>query len=437
MKPLNFTLRQHTPMLHFQASQEGATLRASDVKPRFDRWLIKEVWDDNFDECCSYLVGYSDKFSEKEMDNFRQKFDGGYRALNYKMRIVALSEDAPRPTHRENRKGTMVSYYPMYFGDQREAISRNCRVEFTFTGCRRELKEAIIDNFAIFINSHNFGIRSSKGYGSFTVASCSEKDFPKIFPEIYVELDNGSWKDVENQIDLFYKTIRSGINLTQKIRRDDGKYMKGPDGKVLRKGYYFKSMLYSYVEKKYNGACWDKKIIKNHFLKAKQSVIDIKKDYRDCLGLSASESWLDYKITITKSVKDIDRFASPIVFKPVTNGAKWKVYIILNKIPEKYQGEVKVSATQMKEKPVDTRLITDYQTTPLTGMYLCNDFSLEKYFDYLFKECPAGMKKNSWLNANDISERFVKYDETEYQKKHMEDIVDFYRKLRAFYANKS
>lgn len=433
METLTFTLKQHTPMLHFQASQEGATLRASDVKPRFDRWLIKEVWDDNFDKCCPYLVGYSDKFSTKERNDFKEKFDGGFRALNYKMRIIALSDDEPLPTHRKNQNGKIVSDYPMYFGDKRETISRDCRVEFTFTECHRDLKVPINDNFAIFINSHNFGIRSSKGYGSFSVASCSEKDFP----EIYVVLDKGRWKDVENQIDLFYKTIRSGINLTQKIRRDDGKYMKGPDGKVLRKGYYFKSMLYSYVEKKYNGACWDKKIIKNHFLKAKQSVIDIKKDYRDCLGLSTSESWLDYKITITKSVKGIDRFASPIVFKPVKDKGKWKLYIILNKIPEQYQGEVKVSATQMKEKPVDTRLITDYETTPMTGMYLCNDFSLEKYFDYLFKECPAGMKRKSWLNANDISERFVKNQTNGFQEKQIKDIVNFYKKLRAFYANKS
>lgn len=434
MKPLNFTLRQHTPMLHFQASQEGATLRASDVKPRFDRWLIKKVWNDNFDECCSYLVGYSDKFSEKQREDFKKKFvDRGFRALNYKMRIVALSEDIPRSTHRENKNDKMVSKCLMYFGDQMETILRDCRVEFVFVGSPIKLKEVIKNNFTEFINSHNFGTRSSKGYGSFTVDSCSKIS---DYPERYIILDKSGWKDVEKQIDLFYKTIRSGINFTQKITDDEGNYMKGPDGEYLREGFYFKSMLYSYVEEKYNGASWDKKIIKNHFLKAEQCIINTKMDYRDCLGLSTSESWLDYKIKIDKSIENIARFASPIVFKPVKDGAKWKVYIILNKIPEQYRGEVKVSAAQMEDKPVDTRLIDDYQTKPLTGMYLCNDFSLEKYFDYLFKECPKGIEKNSWLNAIDISERFVKYDVNEY-KEQIEDIVDFYRKLRASYANKS
>lgn len=36
---ITFTLKQHTPIIHFQHDQEGATLRASEVKPKLDRFL--------------------------------------------------------------------------------------------------------------------------------------------------------------------------------------------------------------------------------------------------------------------------------------------------------------------------------------------------------------------------------------------------------------
>ena len=64
MKQLTFTLEQHTPMLHFHASQQGATLRATDVKPRFDRWLIEKVWKNDFDECFLSLSDMTGSFQK-------------------------------------------------------------------------------------------------------------------------------------------------------------------------------------------------------------------------------------------------------------------------------------------------------------------------------------------------------------------------------------
>lgn len=42
MYKLEFTLRQHTPLIHFQHHQEGATLRATEVKSRLNR-LVKNL----------------------------------------------------------------------------------------------------------------------------------------------------------------------------------------------------------------------------------------------------------------------------------------------------------------------------------------------------------------------------------------------------------
>ena len=40
---LEIDLKCHAPIIHFQPEEEGATLRASEVKPKFDRYLMKKV----------------------------------------------------------------------------------------------------------------------------------------------------------------------------------------------------------------------------------------------------------------------------------------------------------------------------------------------------------------------------------------------------------
>lgn len=40
---LELDLKCHAPIIHFQPEEEGATLRASEVKPKFDRYLLKKV----------------------------------------------------------------------------------------------------------------------------------------------------------------------------------------------------------------------------------------------------------------------------------------------------------------------------------------------------------------------------------------------------------
>ena len=42
---VEFTLKQHTPIIHFQSNQTGATLRATELKPKFDRFLLDMVED--------------------------------------------------------------------------------------------------------------------------------------------------------------------------------------------------------------------------------------------------------------------------------------------------------------------------------------------------------------------------------------------------------
>lgn len=43
MYKIEFKLKQHTPLIHFQHDQHGATLRASELKPKLDKFLIRKL----------------------------------------------------------------------------------------------------------------------------------------------------------------------------------------------------------------------------------------------------------------------------------------------------------------------------------------------------------------------------------------------------------
>ena len=39
MYKLEFTLKQHTPLIHFQHDQDGAILRATELKPTLNKFI--------------------------------------------------------------------------------------------------------------------------------------------------------------------------------------------------------------------------------------------------------------------------------------------------------------------------------------------------------------------------------------------------------------
>ena len=210
MMTLNFTLKQHTPMLHFQHGQKGATLRASDVKPRFDRWLIKKVWNEDFDACKKYLVGYS----VREERALRSRYFGeGYRALNYKMRIVPAGEPVvKRIVHERTTRDGRVrldSDAPMYFGyddDKPEELNLKAvsydevGLTLVLTGPEASvLGEVIKSHVGLFFMTHNFGTRATKGYGSFTVKDdCAEPT------KLKYTFEGDLWQELMKDIDIFY-----------------------------------------------------------------------------------------------------------------------------------------------------------------------------------------------------------------------------------------
>gem|GEM_PF-1249726 len=387
MYAIKFTLKQHTPIIHFQWYEKDATIRPTELKAKLDKWIIAEMTD-----CHGNADARLQRIKEKADGQFKypnlykwlkgaKDTDKTHPALNYSVKVQPIGEniflDVIEPTVEKGTNSNPVLKkidFPMFFGNQmkvtgltKESIQQN---EEFWNGKKRikrldlhdgviitihspfsDLIDEINQRFPLFILKTNFGTRQGKGYGSFFIQKGT-----KGFPENHQEWFKGifDWKfDIEvsgsdekqriknlfEKIDLFYKTLRSGIS---------------PQDKQL----YFKSMMWKYTKSLNPPRQWDKKTIKQNWFStieiAQQSThsfsnpdewplhytkgVEVKQDdkevythliWRDLLGLSINQSWRNpYNIDLVKSSQKKDdknrpvytRLQSPIFFKPVRTG---------------------------------------------------------------------------------------------------------------------
>lgn len=332
MHTLSFTLQQHTPLIHFQPHQDGATLRATEVKPKLDRYLIDMVFKNNFDEVKQFMNGY-----EKSKEGLiRTSFEKGYNALNYKLSITANPDDIEiTPIDNDTR-------FPCFFGNMgvSDTESRKqfslCRqpVLITIRSYHKTLLEVIEKEAPNFFARNNFGTRQTKGFGSFYIHS-SDKLFelPGLYSYFVSEAMSTDFRKVFEDIELVHKVVRSGIN------------DKGRGGRTL---FYMKPLIWQYFRSK--GIAWEKRKIKKEFydniLHSQEGdyseitdqdnwpLFYTGKSYKiikDLMGLSSSENWrLPYNVEITKESGDIDRMNSPYFFKPILINNKFRIYIDFN-----------------------------------------------------------------------------------------------------------
>ena len=274
-----FTLKQHTPIIHFQSEQSGATLRATELKPKFDRFLLGQVKDIPF-----------------------KKNANGHKSLDYKVKIEANLSNAESINDRD----------PLFFGNMGDGkdkkfkiYTRNFKIEFfTFNS---KVLDAIVNNFEAFLANTNFGTRQSKGFGSFYINDTSFN--ASFIPYTVYSFNTSNWK---NDIGLLYQFLRQGINL--------------PNREGTR--FYSKPAIFSYALSK--GWQWDKKSIKEAYFdniltaqkeKHNSDILTYSSEekylLRDLFGLSSSQEWMSYGKTIEKSNAQTERFKSPITFKVV------------------------------------------------------------------------------------------------------------------------
>lgn len=145
MRKIIVKLKQHSPYIHFHPEQQGATLRASEIKPRLDWYILEKV-------------------GKRVKKEWLLDETNGKDALNYKLKI--------------RNKGRSFSYKNKIINAEKEMLFYE-KPELTFLIWNSELCEEICTYIEAFFIIHNLGFRQSKGYGSFTVDSIFEGNKPK------------------------------------------------------------------------------------------------------------------------------------------------------------------------------------------------------------------------------------------------------------------
>lgn len=338
MEVLKVSLKQHTPLLHFQPNEPGATLRASEVKPRLDRYIL-----------------YKQGVNERRALNYKLSI---YAKRNVKEYLVAsyLGKGACDTLNKEKINKIEIS---PYFAQEKEnkSLMKSKNIQKDWENFPKKgllntdnIKLIIIGNHEVlkliskyiqsFFLEENFGIRQSKGFGSFTVV--------RIEMEENIRLKNND-KVLYRNNEFCYKSNRPYHDINEAFKEVSNVY------KVIRSGSYFpyrKSLLMTYFSKCTPRIRWEKKYIKKKFNaiagKYQMRVNNPqKKDYEDSgdfkfvralLGLPNQYEFQlknppvrkGKMIATIKNNTKIERFKSPITFKVIDG----YIYIIGKRMPE-------------------------------------------------------------------------------------------------------
>lgn len=346
-----FELKQHTPLIHFQHDRDGATLRASEFKPKFDKY-------------------------------FNKKYTLPNKPLRYKLKIIAIDK-----MNKDYLKdGPFFGNFDQIRDEDKKYGIRYGNIKLIFfTYFDNELKDKITESIDEFLVLENFGTRNNKGYGCFLPLNMKRKEFEDKLKGLNKTRKIFFWScdtnDLFFSIKVFYSLLKSGINLPVNLTEPEKDKIKGNsilydqirnnnvneiiEGKPqlnlknitnlelknnivkmlneigVRFPIYHKSLLFKYFDKK--GISWEKKIIKEQLIK------DSSKNYqglnneryvRGLLGVSDIQEWKAYNRSIRFKAKktndeksnaksiQIDRVPSPIFFKVFVENNHAYVYFM-------------------------------------------------------------------------------------------------------------
>ena len=351
---LKVQLEAQSPIIHFQHDQAGATLRASEVKPKLDRFLLNKMEQETGKRVAVLKKdnGYAVMFTDKE-----------HNALNYRMNF-----EVPGNAYWVEPGTFKPESYSIYYGnsgvhdekEKKKAVFTNPVMNLM---CFNQVLRNYIEKYLVeFFAVTNFGTMQDKGFGSFMPKECLQKsgeltlEETKRFAEMLkqaagsvhcysmsfvrvpeeINAKNAWCTKVFKQIKDFYGIMKSGQNF----------------------GGYSRSYLFQYMHVSDNKGNRDDLSIDNEkaWLKQKGIVPIIEKNgktdrvdknpryVRALLGVGAGMSFiqkdgkrLKVKINHKKGDGDaIERMDSPVKFKIIRN----KVFITAEEVPEEIYGRM-------------------------------------------------------------------------------------------------
>lgn len=367
-----YKLVQHTPLIHFQHSEPHACLRATEVKPKLDRFLIEQLEKD-------------DRFGD---GRWKKWFvgDGSQQSFDYMMRITPNSEQVERTQSieraiaRAEHRPPNASFHEIhknYFGNMasgnniqdtiretfKESLFYKDGLTLTIRCFIPELLTLIDEHIRGFFMMHNFGTRQRKGFGSFTVDINTQPNAPKGFDLVgkycpnayYCKLDGNVNADaLLDAVWVLSAFLRSGFN------RGEGNYVRG--------------FVFRYFQREKNPLANDKAFVKQQVLRNVyneatrgehlhpygnnvryryvRGLLGTNENSRFCRAPNAHTPVYDI---YTHSAEGIERFPSPLLFKPI---GKF-VFILPQKMPDKIFGSEFYILKKKQEEEYDSKATSD------------------------------------------------------------------------------
>lgn len=406
MHKLEFTLKQHTPLIHFQHEQAGATLRATEVKPKLDQFIIEKLLTEqnvNFDfyelqeDGKERFINAKEVFKRKSIkpdDEIQGKWvtwllgkgKNEHVALDYKISITAFDSISELISEADK--------VPMYFGNMGEDYAERPMSRITSKKvkisifCLNELLKTSIKNiFPFFIARTNFGTRQNKGYGSFFFHEEDENGFFTI--DYYLrgsyclKIRQNDWRNSLFVINYYYQRLKSGVNYYYKDR-NTGKAFTHYTPSFLRDFMYFNQSVQ-----------WEKPWLKEKFFPLSGN-LNNPKFARALLGLSprfefknkpnpsnpkpATYPQFDFGVDVKSET--ISRHKSPITFKPVMTEKGAEIYVLVEKRfwepicnqPFKFEGNGKTANIYTPDKGIDINLLIAEYNKSLGTSFTVVDF---------------------------------------------------------------
>lgn len=387
-----YKLVQHTPLIHFQHSEPHACLRATEVKPKLDRFLIEQLEKD-------------DRFGD---GRWKKWFvgDGSQQSFDYMMRITPNSEQVERTqsieraiARAEHRppNTNLHEIHKNYFGNMasgnniqdtiretfKESLFYKDGLTLTIRCFIPELLTFIDEHIRGFFMMHNFGTRQRKGFGSFTVDISTKPNEPKGFDLVgkycpnayYCKLDGNVNADaLLDAVWVISAFLRSGFN------RGEGNYVRG--------------FVFRYFQREKNPLANDKAFVKQQVLRNVYNEAtrgehlhpygnNVRYRYvRGLLGTNENSRFCRAPRGETRedrtvhniyihSAEGVERFPSPLLFKPI---GKF-VFILTQKMPDEIFGSEFYILEKNQEEEYDSKATSDQK------------------LNYLQTECKSSMIK--------------------------------------------
>jgi|GEM_PF-1306884 len=331
---LTFSLKQHTPLIHFQHNQARATLRATEVKPKLDKFIRERFLHLKSIRQHKELNAFQETVERFFPEPSKTPFSSPYKIvfLGEPIKYFLLHSQNFKSGEKSKANGAFSYEAPIdflektsYFADNEKI--KNGKWNETKLGINYKNLDGEVFSFhppvirlikaalPYFFCLHNFGCRQSKGFGSFTIKQINGHAIALNHQQFLAYLNESpEWVYLQK---VAY--VSSEDTLDQKVASKINDIYKNikclpPDTSAVRD--YFEDLNIS----------WEKPFITDNLVKSQPDnpPLDYKDDddkkfVRALLGLAELHDYqqlgVKIKIRDCEGRHHIERFQSPILFK--------------------------------------------------------------------------------------------------------------------------